>query len=160
MKNMVKDPEKGRKSCAHCTCRVALIALAEFVYGNMCMCVRARSSPLYDRYVSTEQWLLCECDFQIFCITHTIRFLKNTLCLQCTHISQRASEARGRAHTHAGTQSHIKSKAQVQLLLQGFRSDSLQSSFLTRLKGRQEKCLSLRHSRPRDRHQPGIKISK
>lgn len=96
--------------------RVTLIALAEFVYEYMCrsvcVCVCARSSPLYDRYVSTEQWLLCECDFRIFCITHTIRFLKNTLCLQCTHIHQRTSEARGRAHTHAGTQSHIKSKAQ------------------------------------------------
>lgn len=57
-----------------------------------------------------------------------------------------------------------KIEGPVQLLLQGFRSDSLQSSFLTRLKGRQEargeKCLSLRHSRPRDRHQAGIKISK
>lgn len=146
--------------------RVALIALAKFVYEYMRMsvCVRERSSPLYDRYVSTEQWLLCECDFQIFGITHTISSLKNTLCLRCTHISQRTSEARGRAHTHAGTRSHIKIEGPVQLLLQGFRSGSLQSSFLTQLKGRQEargeKCLSLKRSGPRDSHQPGIKINK
>lgn len=110
---MGKDPEKAEKAAltVHASGPDCFSRVCVCVYVWVCGCARERSSPLYDRYVSTEQWLLCECDFQIFCITHTIRFLKNTLCLQRMHISQRTSEARGRAHTHAGTHSHIKSKA-------------------------------------------------